>query len=102
MKRTSQPKTKPDYSFQIQLPDEWDTSLAVKNFGVTAAVETNFCNPGWIQACNNMDGVIVPSNFTASVLKNSGKLSTRVHVIPESFPEEFEKQVEPTNFLNSK
>ena len=93
MKRTAQPTVKPDYSFQIQLPDEWDTSLANKNFGVTAAVETNFCNPGWIQACNSMDGVIVPSNFTAGVLKNSGKLNTRVHVIPESFPEEFEKDL---------
>ncbi|MZH03619.1 MAG: glycosyltransferase family 4 protein, partial [Nitrospinae bacterium] len=102
MKRTAQPNVKPDYSFQIQLPDEWDTSLANKNFGVTAAVETNFCNPAWIQACNNMHGVIVPSNFTAGVLKNSGKLSTRVHVIPESFPEEFEKDLKPTKFLNSK
>ena len=102
MTRTSPPNVKPDYSFQIQLPDEWDTALANKNFGVTAAVETNFCNPAWIQACNNMDGIIVPSNFTAGVLQNSGKLSTRVHVIPESFPEEFEKDIVSNNFLESK
>ena len=102
MTRTSPPSVKPDYSFQIQLPDEWDTSLANKNFGVTAAVETNFCNPAWIQSCNNMDGVIVPSNFTAGVLQNSGKLSSRVHVIPESFPEEFEKELTSSEFLQSK
>mgnify|MGYP001174665096 FL=1 len=91
-----------DYSFQVQLPDEWDTSLARKNFGVTAAVETNFCNPAWIQACNNMHGVIVPSNFTAGVLKNSGRLTTKVHVIPESFPTHFEKQPEKTKFIKSR
>ena len=100
MQRTSPPNEKPDYSFQIQLPDEWDSSLAHKNFGVTAAVETNFCNPAWIGACNLMDGVIVPSNFTAGVLKNSGKLTTKVHVIPESFPVGFEKDAKSTKFFN--
>ena len=102
MERTAEPQTKPDYSFQIQLPDEWDTAIANKNFGVTAAVETNFCNPTWIAACNNMDGVIVPSNFTAGVLRNSGKLTTRVHVIPESFPDEFSNEAKSTRFFNLK
>ena len=102
MKRTAEPQTKSDYSFQIQLPDEWDTSLAHKNFGVTAAVETNFCNPAWISACNNMDGVIVPSNFTAGVLRNSGRLTTPVHVIPESFPESFKEDNKSTKFFNLK
>ena len=102
MGRTSPPQGKPDYSFQIQLPDEWDTNLAHKNIGVTAAVETNFCNPEWIKAVNTMDAVIVPSNFTASVLANSGKLATKVHVIPESFPTEFEKEVEKTDFLKTR
>ena len=101
MKRTGQPSQKFDYSYQIQLPDEWDTSLATKNFGITAAVETNFCNTSWAQACNNMDGVIVPSNFTASVLKNSGELTTKVHVIPESFPTYFEREAKDTKFLKS-
>lgn len=102
MKCSSPPETQVDYSFQIQLPDEWDVGLAKKNFGVTAAVETNFCNPNWVVACNQMDGIIVPSNFTAGVLANSGQLSKKVHVIPESFPEEFEKDLKKTKFLNSK
>ena len=99
MKRSTPPEQKFDYSFQIQLPDEWDTSLANKNFGVTAAVETSFCSPEWVKACNNMDGVIVPSNFTAGVLKNSGQLTTKVHVIPESFPEHFEREAKETKFF---
>ena len=102
MSRTQPPKEKFDYSFQIQLPDEWDISLASKNFGITAAVETSFCNPNWIQACNQMDGIIVPSNFTAGVLANSGKITKKIHVIPESFPEEFDKELKKTNFLNLK
>ena len=102
MERTAEPQMKPDYSFQIQLPDEWDTAIANKNFGVTAAVETNFCNPAWIGACNNMDGIIVPSNFTAGVLRNSGKLTTRVHVIPESFPDVFCQEAKSTKFFNLK
>ena len=102
MKRTAQPNERFDYSFQVQLPDEWDVSLATKNFGITAAVETNFCNPSWIAACNKMDGVIVPSNFTGGVLKNSGKITTKIHVIPESFPEYFEREVKETKFLNTK
>jgi len=76
--------------------------LATKNFGITAAVETNFCNPSWIVACNKMDGVIVPSNFTGGVLKNSGKITTKIHVIPESFPEYFEREPKETKFLNTK
>ncbi len=101
MSRTSE-SSGYDYSFQVQLPDEWDSSIARKNFGVTAAVETNFCNPSWVQACNNMDGVIVPSNFTAGVLKNSGKLTTKVHVIPESFPSYFDRPVKSSKFIKSK
>lgn len=102
MARTAMPQSKLDYSFQIQLPDEWDTSIANKNFGVTAAVETNFCNPLWVAACNDMDGIIVPSNFTAGVLQNSGKLTTKVHVIPESFPVEFNGEIKSTRFFNLK
>ena len=102
MSRTGQPSGQFDCSFQIQLPDEWDTSLAKKNFGVTAAVETNFCNPTWVQACNQMDGVIVPSKFTAGVLRNSGKIIKPLTVIPESFPSAFEKDLKETKVLKTK
>ena len=102
MSRTGQPSGQFDCSFQIQLPDEWDTSLAKKNFGVTAAVETNFCNPTWVQACNQMDGIIVPSKFTAGVLKNSGKIIKPLTVIPESFPSAFEKDLKETKVLKTK
>ena len=74
-----------DITFQVQLPDEWDTSLGKKNIGITAAVETDKCNPKWIESCNKMDGIIVPSTFTKSVLKRSGICMTPIHVIHEYF-----------------
>ena len=39
-----------DVSFQLQLPNEWDTSIARFNVGMTAAVETDTCNPAWAES----------------------------------------------------
>lgn len=77
-----------DVTFQVQLPDEWDKSLGEFNIGVTAAVETDRCNPKWVDACNEMDAVVVPSIFTKKVLKTSGICLTPIHVIHEYFNEE--------------
>lgn len=74
-----------DMSVQVQLPDEWDVSLAKKNIGITAAVETTKCNPQWIEKCNLMDKIIVPSEFTKNVLKRSGIVYKTIEVIPEWF-----------------
>lgn len=74
-----------DITFQVQLPDEWDPSLGKKNIGITAAVETDQCNPKWITACNAMDEIIVPSTFTKKVLKNSGVCLKPINVVHEYF-----------------
>ena len=89
-------RQKPDYSFQIMLPNEWDNTLAAKNFGVSAVVETDICSKEWINACLKMDHVIVPSEFSKRCLVNSGLKSKRVTVIPESF---IDACVENTNSL---
>ena len=69
---TCQPPNVPlDFSFQIQLPNEWDSSIAKYNVGITAAVETDRCNPAWVDCCNKMDKVIVPSVHTKNCLKSS-------------------------------
>lgn len=77
-----------DVSLQLQLPNEWNPFLADYNIGITAAVEADKCNPEWITACNRMDMVIVPSEFTKNVLMNSGEIKTKLVVIPESFIDE--------------
>ena len=74
-----------DLSFQVQLPNEWDENLASFNVGVSAVVETDRCNPVWIESCNKMDLVIVPSTFTKQVLLNTGKVTTPIIVVGESY-----------------
>lgn len=85
MKTCSPVASQPDVSFQVQLPNEWDPNLAKYNVGITAAVEATFCNPAWVSACNKMDKIIVPSKFTKQCLQNSGKITTEIDVVPESF-----------------
>ena len=87
---TSKPVTrKPDLSIQIQLPNEWDNTLATKNIGITAGVETDKCNPDWVNIhCSKMDLVIVPSLFAKTTFLASGKTSTPIEVVPESYFDE--------------
>jgi len=85
MESSQPPRSKPDVSFQIMLPNEWSSTLAKKNFGVTAVVETDICSKSWVEACQRMDHVIVPSEFSKKCLVNSGLKSKRVTVIPESY-----------------
>lgn len=76
-----------DVSYQVQLPNEWDPKLAHFNIGVTAGVETDRCNPKWIEACNAMNLVVVPSLHVLNTLQASGQLTTKVIVVPEAFPD---------------
>jgi len=72
-----------DISFQNQLPNEWDPNLAAKNIGISAFVETDRCNSQWIDACNKMDHIVVPSSFTKDVVTRSGQLNVPITVVPE-------------------
>ena len=74
-----------DISLQLQLPNEWDPNLGKTNIGISACVETDVCNPQWVECCNKMNRVIVPSEHTRSVLENSGNVSVPISVIPESY-----------------
>ncbi len=88
MKRSVPINEKFDVTIQVQLPNEWDTTLGNYNIGVTAAVETDRCNPEWVFACNKMNKIVVPSQHTAKALKNSGGLIVvPLVVVPEAFPD---------------
>lgn len=76
-----------DVSYQVQLPNEWDIKLARYNIGVTAGVETDRCNPKWVEACNAMNLVVVPSNHVLNCFKASGHVTTPIVVVPEAFPD---------------
>lgn len=102
MQRPLQPGTTYHVSFQLQLPNEWDPFLAQYNIGMTAAVETDRCNPAWIDAVNRMQLVIVPSEFTKKVLLSSGTVTTPIEVIPESWFNEIRNIDQNTNSLIKK
>mgnify|MGYP003663378132 CR=1 FL=1 len=74
-----------DLSVQVQLPDEWDHKLAHKNIGISAFVETDVCNKTWIDRCNLMTKVIVPSTFITKTIQRTALLTTPVAVVPEHF-----------------
>lgn len=74
-----------DVTIQLQLPNEWNPMLGAFNIGVTAGVEVDKCNPKWVDAVNNMNLVIVPSEFTKRTFLNSGNVVTPIQVIPESY-----------------
>lgn len=86
--------TKPfyDVTIQLQLPNEWNPMLGAFNIGITAGVETDRCNPAWVDAVNQMNLVIVPSEFTRKCFLNSGTVSTEIAVIPESFVDAVKQQ----------
>jgi hypothetical protein len=74
-----------DVSIQLQLPNEWSHDAAKINVGMSAVVETDICNPQWINDCNRMDHVIVPSEHARTCLRNTGNIQTRLDVVPEGY-----------------
>lgn len=83
-----------DVTIQLQLPNEWCPELGRFNVGITAGVEADRCNPQWVDCVNKMNLVIVPSEFTKTAFMNSGKVTTPILVVPESFFDAILKQDE--------
>lgn len=78
-------EVKYDVTVQLVLPNEWEPRTGAFNVGMSAVVEGTKCNPLWVDACNAMNMVIVPSQHALGVLKSSGELQTPTHVIPEAY-----------------
>lgn len=76
-----------DVSFQVQLPNEWNPSVAKFNVGLSAMVETDRCNPDWVSKhCKKMDCVVVPSEFNKElIIKCDQSMNSKVHVVPEHY-----------------
>jgi len=58
-----------DMSLQITIPNEWK-KLAPINIGYTAGIESNKISPHWIQPSNQMDKIVVVSNFAKKGFEN--------------------------------
>jgi glycosyltransferase involved in cell wall biosynthesis len=60
----------PDVFIQVSVPNEF-RPVGKLNIGVTAGMETTIVHQEWIQGCNRMDRIIVPSNHSQKVLLTS-------------------------------
>lgn len=60
----------PDIFIQITIPTEFQR-IGTYNIGITAGIESTRCKPEWVEGCNRMDVIIVPSKFTKDVFMNS-------------------------------
>ena len=60
----------PDINVQVTVPTEFQ-QVGKYNIGITAGIETTQASPQWIEGCNRMDLVIVPSEHSKDVFKKS-------------------------------
>ena len=63
-------KGKPDIYVDIRIPNEFQ-QLGNFNVGITAGVETTAVSGKWIEGCNKMDLIIVPSEHSKGGFTNS-------------------------------
>lgn len=63
-------QTQPEIWMQCTIPNEFQ-SIGKYNVGITAGVETDTCSGEWIEGCNRMNLVIVPSKHAKDVFINT-------------------------------
>jgi len=61
----------PDIWIQITIPSEFQR-VGKFNIGITAAIESNICDPSWIEGANRMDLIIATSKHSKSTLADVG------------------------------
>jgi glycosyltransferase involved in cell wall biosynthesis len=67
-----EPKTdrQPDIYVDIRIPNEFQT-FGKFNIGITAGIETTAVSNSWIEGCNKMDLIIVPSEHSKTGFVNA-------------------------------
>lgn len=60
----------PDISIQVSVPNEFKR-IGKYSIGVTAGIETTACPYDWIEGCNNIDLILLSSNFSKKVFENT-------------------------------
>lgn len=60
----------PEIFMQVTVPNEFQ-KIGKFNIGVTAGIETNLCDPSWIEGCNRMDLILTSSNHAKRVFEIS-------------------------------
>ena len=68
--KNTQLDRQPDVYVDIRIPNEFQ-QIGVFNIGITAGIETNAVSQAWIEGCNKMDLVIVPSKHSKDGFVNT-------------------------------
>lgn len=103
----------PEVFIQVTVPNEFQ-KVGKYNIGITAGIETTLCAPEWIQGCNNMDLIIVPSEHSKKVFEGTTyngkdpngnpvelKLTTPIEVIFEGLDlEVYNKNPKQSDFVD--
>jgi len=63
-------QSQPDIWMQCTIPNEFQP-VGKYNIGITAGVETDACSPEWVDGCNRMNLIIVPSKHAKWVFENT-------------------------------
>ena len=63
-------QSQPDIWMQCTIPNEFQP-VGKYNIGITAGVETDACSPEWVDGCNRMNLIIVPSKHAKWVFDNT-------------------------------
>tara|TARA_R110000744_G_scaffold39158_1_gene89194 strand:+ start:13057 stop:14382 length:1326 start_codon:yes stop_codon:yes gene_type:complete len=63
-------QSRPDVFINCSVPNEFQP-VGKYNIGITAGIETTLCDPTWIEGCNRMDLIIVPSHHSKNVFINT-------------------------------
>ncbi|HCT51724.1 MAG TPA: hypothetical protein DF712_04620, partial [Balneola sp.] len=63
-------RKQPDIFIQISVPSEFQ-KMGKYNIGITAGIETTACDASWTEGCNNMDLILVSSEHSKKVLKET-------------------------------
>ena len=73
-------QTQPDVYVDIRIPNEFQNPGKF-NIGITAGIETNAVSQAWIEGCNRMDLVIVPSQHSKEGFVNA--LYEKIQQLPD-------------------
>ena len=64
-------ETRPDIWIQVTVPNEFQPIGTRCNIGITAGIETDRIEHTWIEGCNRMDMIIVPSMHSKQTIEMS-------------------------------
>ena len=62
--------SQPDIWVQVSIPNEFQ-KVGKYNIGLTAGMETDLCDPSWIQGANNMDLILASSQHSVAAFDKS-------------------------------